>query len=86
MASRLIRTFLAAIWISLAVVAWMNWADRNIEFQDVPDLLGEWLSTFGLARAALIYVVLYTVRPLILFPATLLTIASVTLLMMPSPR
>jgi uncharacterized membrane protein YdjX (TVP38/TMEM64 family) len=76
MASRLIRTFFAAIWVSLAVVAWMNWADRNIELQDVPDLLGEWLSTFGLARAALIYVVLYTVRPLILFPATLLTIAS----------
>lgn len=76
MASRLIRTFFAAIWISLAVVAWMNWADRNIELQDVPDLLGEWLSTFGLARAALIYVVLYTARPLILFPATLLTIAS----------
>jgi uncharacterized membrane protein YdjX (TVP38/TMEM64 family) len=42
----------------------------------MPYLLESWLTQFGLWRAALIYVLFYTVRPLILFPASLLTIAS----------
>jgi uncharacterized membrane protein YdjX (TVP38/TMEM64 family) len=42
----------------------------------VPTLLHGWLNDVGLINAALIYIVLYAVRPLILFPATLLTIAS----------
>ena len=39
-------------------------------------LLSEWLNETGLFSAALIYVVIYAVRPLILLPATLLTVAS----------
>ena len=43
---------------------------------EIPRLLEQWLSDVGLFRAALIYIVIYAVRPLILFPATLLTVAS----------
>jgi len=42
----------------------------------VPSLLQEWLDNVGLLNAAFIYIVFYAIRPLILFPATLLTIAS----------
>ena len=39
-------------------------------------LLKQGLDEVGLIQAALIYIVIYAVRPLVLFPATLLTIAS----------
>jgi len=42
----------------------------------VPSLLQKWLDNVGLLNAAFIYIVLYAIRPLILFPATLLTVAS----------
>lgn len=42
----------------------------------IPDLLNDWLRQWGFFNAALIYIILYTVRPLTLFPASLLTIAS----------
>jgi uncharacterized membrane protein YdjX (TVP38/TMEM64 family) len=38
--------------------------------------MSERLGEFGLFKAAAIYIVLYGLRPLILFPATLLTVAS----------
>lgn len=34
------------------------------------------MNDFGLIKSASIYIILYTIRPLILFPATLLTVAS----------
>ena len=43
---------------------------------DIPLLLEQWLNDVGLFNAALIYIIIYAVRPLILFPATLLTVAS----------
>ena len=42
----------------------------------MPSLLQKWLDNVGLLNAAFIYIVLYAIRPLILFPATLLTVAS----------
>jgi len=42
----------------------------------VPSLLQKWLDNVGLLNAAFIYIVLYAIRPLVLFPATLLTVAS----------
>ena len=64
------------LWVSLAVAAWLMWLNSEIEIEDIPELLGQWLSQFGVGRAAVIYIVLYSIRPIILFPATLLTIAA----------
>ncbi len=72
----MIRTIFASIWVALAVAAWLTWHGSETKIEDLPALLSQWLSQFGTRRAALIYIVLYTVRPLVLFPATLLTIAS----------
>ena len=52
------------------------WWQSAIALTSVPSLLQEWLDNVGLLNAAFIYIVLYAIRPLILFPATLLTIAS----------
>ena len=76
MSSKLIRTLFALIWVSVFIAAWLAWHGSETEIIDVPELLSDWLTQFGIGRAALIYIVLYTIRPLVLFPATLLTIAS----------
>ncbi|MCP5042823.1 MAG: TVP38/TMEM64 family protein [bacterium] len=76
MSSRFTKTTFGVFWVLLAAAAGVMWARSEVRLAEIPPLLDAWLSQFGLIRAALIYIVLYTVRPLILFPATLLTIAS----------
>lgn len=73
---RVIKPLFSGIWALVIVAAVWGWIRSGLEFGEVPELLDGWLSQFGLFRAALFYVLLYTVRPLVLFPATLLTIAS----------
>jgi uncharacterized membrane protein YdjX (TVP38/TMEM64 family) len=74
--SPIIKALFAGLWALVIAAAGWAWARSGIELVEVPELLDAWLSQFGVARAALIYVVLYTVRPLVLFPATLLTVAA----------
>lgn len=76
MPNRVLKTLFTIVWILGIAAACVAWVDSGLEFQEVPERLDAWLSQFGLARAALVYIVLYTVRPLVLFPATLLTVAS----------
>lgn len=64
------------LWLGLFLLALVLWWRSGIALTAIPALLERWLSEVGLFRAALIYVVIYAVRPLILFPATLLTVAS----------
>lgn len=52
------------------------WLQSDVMLTQIPDLLNDWLRQWGFFNAALIYIILYTVRPLTLFPASLLTIAS----------
>ncbi len=76
MKARYFKTIFSLLWAVLAAGAFVAWERSDIEFARVPEMLEAWLSRFGLWRAAAIYIVLYTIRPLILFPATLLTVAS----------
>lgn len=76
MANWFVKPLFTIIWglgIAAATVAWIR---SGLAFREVPEFLDAWLSQFGLARAASVYILLYTVRPLVLFPATVLTIAS----------
>jgi len=70
------KTVFSLVWAVGMGVALYLWIESDLELQDVPQVLNDWLSTFGVLNAALIYVVLYTIRPLILFPATVLTVAA----------
>lgn len=65
-------TLWAGLFLTAAVLLWQS----GYAISDVPELLNHWLNDFGLVNASLIYIVLYTIRPLIFFPATLLTISS----------
>lgn len=70
------KTAFTIFWAGSAAAASVAWFRSDVELVAVPALLDTWLSQFGLFRAALLYIVLYTVRPLILFPAALFTVAS----------
>lgn len=71
-----LKLIFGGLWLSLFLFALFCWWQSGIALTSVPSLLQEWLDNVGLLNAALIYIVLYAIRPLILFPATLLTIAS----------
>ena len=70
------KSALIVLWITLIGVTWYLWSTFDISLTDVPMVLKNWLDDFGLLRAGLLYIVIYTLRPIIFFPATLLTLAS----------
>ncbi len=70
------KILFGCLWLGLFLFALLSWWRSGISLTQVPMLLSEWLNQTGLFSAALIYVVIYAVRPLILLPATLLTVAS----------
>lgn len=65
---KLLKGLLLAIGVSLAI-----WLGRSVFEVDAQDIRS-WILSFGL-WAPIIYIVLYTVRPLIFFPASVLSIA-----------
>jgi uncharacterized membrane protein YdjX (TVP38/TMEM64 family) len=71
-----LKLILGAAWLLLFCTALVIWWRSGVSLTDVPDLLHDWLSEFGLIKAAMVYVIFYTLRPLVLFPASILTIAS----------
>ncbi|MDH3976746.1 MAG: TVP38/TMEM64 family protein [Deltaproteobacteria bacterium] len=70
------KIIFAILWLSLFALALYSWLQSEVPLKEIPNLLHLWMSDFGLFKSASIYIILYTIRPLILFPATLLTVAS----------
>lgn len=70
------KLFCGGLWLSLFFAALTLWWRSGIALTEVPAVLERWLEDVGLFNAALVYIVFYAVRPLVLFPATLLTVAS----------
>lgn len=70
-----IKLIFGSLWLCLFLLALFFWWRTQISLSEIPHLLTR-LHDVGLFKAALIYIVIYSVRPLILFPATLLTVAS----------
>ena len=71
-----LKILCGSLWLGLFLCALILWLRSGIALTGIPALLEGWLHDFGLLRAAGIYILFYAIRPLILFPATLLTIAS----------
>ncbi len=76
MSSHFWKRLLGALWILGFLYALCAWWQSGIRLSETPQLLENMLLQFGFYRAALCYIILYALRPLIFFPATLLTIAS----------
>lgn len=68
------KGFLIGKWVVIAIVVGIAiWLSRSV-FNIDADGLRSWILSFGL-WAPLIYIIIYTVRPLIFFPASVLSIA-----------
>lgn len=64
------------LWLCLFLLALILWWRSQVSLSSIPTLLQQGLNDVGLLKAAIIYIAIYAIRPLVLFPATLLTIAS----------
>jgi uncharacterized membrane protein YdjX (TVP38/TMEM64 family) len=73
---RTLKLGFTLLWVALLAGAGVAWFHSGLELEQVPERLHDWLEQFGLARAAVTYIVLYALRPLVFFPATVLTVAS----------
>ena len=71
-----IKLTVGSLWLCSLLFVLFFWLRSNVALTDTPQLLKQWLNNVGVLKAALIYIVIYTVRPLVLFPATLLTVVS----------
>jgi len=67
---------LGLIWALVLLAAILIWQRSGVPLSEIPYRLDAALERFGLWKAASIYIVLYALRPFLLFPATLLTVAS----------
>ncbi|RLB66028.1 MAG: hypothetical protein DRH08_07100 [Deltaproteobacteria bacterium] len=71
-----LKLIFGSLWLCLFLLVLTIWWRSQVALIDIPLLLEQWLNDTGVFKAALIYIVIYAVRPLVLFPATLLTVAS----------
>ncbi|MBL4867468.1 MAG: TVP38/TMEM64 family protein [Pseudomonadales bacterium] len=71
-----IKLIVASLWALLFFLGVLAWLRTGIQLEAIPELLHQKLSQFGLLNAAFIYIFIYILRPIILLPATILTMAS----------
>lgn len=71
-----LKAAVLVLWLFLFAAAFSLWWRSSVPLSAIPLLLHRWLESFGLGRAALLYILFYVARPLVLFPATFLTISS----------
>lgn len=76
MSTVFLKRLLGAIWFLALLYVFFVWWQAGVSLSDTPELLEGLLRQFGIIRAALCYIVIYALRPLVFFPATLLTITS----------
>ena len=73
---RRLKILLFSLWAILFCSGLIWWLRSNLQLDQVPALLAQALDDFGFFKAALLYMLIYAVRPFTFFPATLLTLIS----------
>lgn len=73
---RWLHALLGFLWAALGLSSLLFWWFSDLRLQEVPTLLSDWLTAVGLARALALVVVLYAVRPLLLFPSSVMGVVS----------
>ncbi len=76
MEEKKLKWLFGGVWAILLLGAIFVWIKSGLSLQEVPYRLESQLEAFGLWKAASIYVLIYALRPFLLFPATLLTVSS----------
>ena len=72
---KIAKGILFLLWAGVVAYAVWYYFRAGIALSEYPILLREWIGGFGI-WGPLVYIIVYTVRPLIFFPGTLLTTAA----------
>jgi len=73
---KFLKILFGTLWLCLLLTTLVLWWRSQLPLASIPALLEQGLRDVGLFKAASVYVFIYAIRPLILFPATLLTVSS----------
>lgn len=73
------KILLLLLWLGIITGVIIVWRQSQIPFADIPHILEAWLREFGMLKAALLYIIIYTFRVFLFFPATFLSIIAGTL-------
>jgi len=76
MRQRALQIALGILWAALGLSFLVLWWFSDIAIVEVPQLLADWVEAFGTLPAIGCFLVLYTLRPLLLFPSTIMGVAS----------
>ena len=70
------KRLLFCLWMAFLFAAIIIWLQSGLHPTDIPQILQNKLEQFGLIRSGILYIFIYTFRPITLFPAMWLTIIS----------
>ncbi|QDU59901.1 TVP38/TMEM64 family inner membrane protein YdjZ [Planctomycetes bacterium Pan216] len=73
---KIARICLGLLWVGLGLSSVVVWWLSGVPAAEVPQYLADWLERVGTTRAVVLFLLLYTLRPLILFPSSVMGIAS----------
>lgn len=73
---RILQACLGILWIALGVSSVVLFWWSGVSLLEVPQLLSDWADAQGMPRALGWFLLLYTLRPLVLFPSTAMGVAS----------
>lgn len=68
-----LRKTIGILWLAAVLGALFLWWQTGVSVQQIPQQLRDTLMQVGFVQAAIIYIVLYTVRPLLFFPGSVLS-------------
>lgn len=72
---RAIKAGLLVVWITIIIFAVSKYFELDIPLDEYPQLIQDFIGQYGI-WGPILYIVIYILRPLIFFPATLLTAVS----------
>jgi uncharacterized membrane protein YdjX (TVP38/TMEM64 family) len=72
----LLKVLVAIAWVGGIALAYVAWKASGLPLEEVPAAMARWLDNFGPTRGAVLFVLLYTLRPLVFFPSSLFTAAA----------
>jgi len=71
----LLKLVLMIFWIALISMALVFHINHGVPLSEYPQIIQQWIKGYGI-WGGVVYVVIYIIRPLVFFPATLLTAVS----------
>lgn len=74
--SRVLKIVVGLLWATGLVCAYWLWRSAGVPVSELPAAMAQWLERLGAVKAGALFLLLYSLRPLIFFPSVLFALAS----------